>query len=123
MYVYKIYYSINILDYEDVLTSPSSNYTNIKVQSKWNKRKIQQNGFSGKRLDDDMVLDISWAYNNYFRKQAAIIYNRIEFYQHISFIILDDDTLIKEDIKLQVGDVIEVKGKEDDDDDDDDNEK
>ena len=71
MYVYKIYYSINILDHEDVLTSPSSNYTNIKVRDKWNKRKIQQNGFSGKRLDDDMVLDISWAYNNYFRKQAA----------------------------------------------------
>ena len=70
-----------------------------------------------------MVLNISQAYNNYFRKQAAIVYNHIEFYQYISFIILDDDTLIKEDIKLQVSDVIEVEEKEDDDDDDDDNEE
>jgi hypothetical protein len=43
-----------------------------------------------------------------------VAHYNINFYQHLSFTILDDDdTLIEEEIKLQVGDVVEVEGKED----------
>ena len=48
----------------------------------------------------------------------------IDFYQHLSFIVLDDnDIIIKEDIKLQVGDIVEVEGQDGDDDVNIDNEK
>ena len=69
----------------------------------------------GKKLDENMISDIFWAYNNYFGQQAAVTHHTIDFYQHLSFTILDNDEMIKEDIKLQVGDVVEVEGKEDDD--------
>ena len=60
-----------------------------------------------------MVSDISWAYNNYFGRQAAVAHYNIDFYQHLSFTILDDDDMIiKEDIKLRVGDVVEMEGNE-----------
>ncbi|CAB5384561.1 unnamed protein product [Rhizophagus irregularis] len=62
-------------DQENYFTSSLSNYINIKVRGKWNKQKIQENGFSG-----------------------------------------NDDTIIKENIKLQAGDVVEIEGKEDNDD-------
>ena len=57
-----------------------------------------------------MVSDISWAYNNYFGRQAAVAHYNIDFYQHLSFTILDDDDMIiKEDIKLRVSDVVEME--------------
>jgi hypothetical protein len=65
-----------------------------------------------------MVSDISWTYNNYLGQQAAVAHYNIDFYQYLSFTILDNEDMIiiKDDIKLQVGDVVEVEGKEDDDD-------
>ncbi|UZO10867.1 uncharacterized protein OCT59_002445 [Rhizophagus irregularis] len=103
-------------DQENNFTSPSSNYINIKVRSKWNKQKIQENGFSGRKLDENMVSDISWTYDNYFGQQAAVAHYNINFYQHLSFTIIDDDMIIEENIKLQAGDVVEIEGKEDNDD-------
>ena len=94
--------------------SPLPNYTNIKVRGKWNRQQIRKSGFLGKKLDENMVTDISWAYYNYFGQQAAVAYYDIKFYQHLSFTIIDDDnTVIKEDIKLQVGDVVEMEGQDD----------
>jgi hypothetical protein len=63
-----------------------------------------------------MVSDISWTYDNYFGQQAAVAHYNINFYQHLSFTIIDDDTIIEENIKLQAGDVVEIEGKEDNDD-------
>ena len=40
-------------------------------------------------------------------------YYNINFYQHFFFTILNDDNIIiKEDIKLWVGDIIKIKGNE-----------
>jgi hypothetical protein len=91
------------------------NYINIKVRGRWNKQKIQQKGFSGRKLDENMISDLSWTYNNYFGLQAAIAHYNIDFYQNLSFTIVDDDTVIK-DVKLKVDDVVEVEGNNDDDD-------
>ncbi|PKK63407.1 hypothetical protein RhiirC2_788949 [Rhizophagus irregularis] len=41
-------------DQENYFTSSLSNYINIKVRSKWNKQKIQENGFSG---NDDIIIE------------------------------------------------------------------
>ncbi|CAB5180450.1 hypothetical protein RhiirA1_482445 [Rhizophagus irregularis] len=71
-------------DQENNFTSPSSNYINIKVRGKWNKQKIQENGFSGRKLDENMVSDISWTYDNYFGQQEAVAHYNINFYQHLS---------------------------------------
>lgn len=105
--------TLYIIDHGNILTSFLPNYFNIKVRGKWDKRKIQQKGFIGRKLDENMVSDLSWAYRNYFGSQAAIAHYNIDFYQNLSFTIVDDDMVI-EDVKLKVDDVVEIEGKDDD---------
>jgi hypothetical protein len=67
-----------------------------------------------------MLNELSWSYNNYFKKSIIIIEAKVAFYQQVSFEILDDDTSLKVEVKVHVGDIIDVAGISDDDDDDDD---
>ena len=66
-----------------------------------------------------MLNELSWSYNNYFKKSIIIIEAKVAFYQQVSFEILDDDTSLKVEVKVHVGDIIDVAGISDDDDDDD----
>jgi hypothetical protein len=99
------------------IRSPLENYTNITVHGKWNLQTIKKSGFSGNKLDDNMISDLSWSYHNYFDKNILIIDFKISFYQQVTFDILDDsDIASKTEIKIHVGDVIDVSGTSDGDD-------
>ena len=66
-----------------------------------------------------MLTDLSWSYQNYFNQDILIINSKVTFYQQVSFEILDDDTVLKTEVKVHVGDIIDVVGRLDDDDNDD----
>ena len=99
------------------IQSPLENYTNITVHGKWNLQTIKKSGFFSNKLDDNMISDLSWSYHNYFNKNILIIDFKISFYQQVTFDILDDNNITsKTEIKIHVGDVIDVFGTSDGDD-------
>ena len=57
-----------------------------------------------------MLSELSWSYNNYFKRNILIIKAKVAFYQQVSFEILDDDTSLKIEVKVHVGDIIGVAG-------------
>ena len=88
--VKKIYFLNNIIRwiyqlYEFILGkiiihSPLENYTNIIVRGKWNLQAIKRAGFTSKKLDDNMLSELSWSYNNYFNQNELIINAKVAFY-------------------------------------------
>ena len=90
------------------------------VHGKWNLQAIKKSGFSGNKLNDNMISDLSWSYYNYFNKDILIINFKVTFYQQVTFDILDDhDKTSKTEVKVHVGDIIAVSGTFDDGDDND----
>jgi hypothetical protein len=63
-----------------------------------------------------MLNELSWSYNNYFKQNILIINAKVLFYQQVSFEILDEDTFLKVEVKVHVGDIIDVVGMFDDND-------
>ena len=57
-----------------------------------------------------MLNELSWSYKN-----ILIINVKVAFYQQVSFEILDDDTYLKTEVKVHVGDIIDVVGISEDD--------
>jgi hypothetical protein len=66
-----------------------------------------------------MLSELSWSYNNYFNQNVLIINAKVAFYQQVSFEILDDDTYLKTEVKVHVGDIIDVAGISEDDEEED----
>jgi hypothetical protein len=62
-----------------------------------------------------MLSELSWAYHNYFNQNILIFNSKVEFYQQVSFEILDTDTSLKTEVKVHVGDIVDVTGNSDDD--------
>ena len=94
------------------------NYTNITVHGKWRLEDIKKAGFNGKKLDGSMKSDLYWSYNFYFEKNALMVNTKVTFYRQVLFEILDDDNSLKSEVKLCVGDIVNVPGISDDDDND-----
>lgn len=107
---------IIILD-QITIHSSLDNYTNIVVRGIWNSQTIRKSGFVSKNLDRKMMSDLSWSYHNYFNRNILIINSKVTFYQQVSFEILDVDTSLKNEVKLHVGDIVDVSGTFDEEDD------
>jgi hypothetical protein len=61
-----------------------------------------------------MISDLSWSYYNYFNQDTLITNYKVTFYQQVSFEILNVDTLLKIEVKVRVGDIIDMSGASDD---------
>ena len=87
-------------------------FVNIKSHKKWNTSQIDAAGFS-KRFDIDNPLyrDFSAAYSDYMEMTAAVINKGLEFYDHISYDVLDNEE-VEANVHLHVGDVVDIKEEE-----------
>lgn len=65
-----------------------------------------------------MLNDLSWSYEYYFKQDILIINSKVTFHQQVSFEILDDNSILKSEVKVHVGDIVDVTGISDDDDED-----
>lgn len=61
-----------------------------------------------------MMSDLSWAYYNYFDQDTLITNYKVTFYQQVSFEIFDVDTFSKIEVKVRVGDIVDMSGVSDD---------
>ncbi|PKY57533.1 hypothetical protein RhiirA4_478668 [Rhizophagus irregularis] len=108
----------DIEDDQAIIHSPLDNYINIIVRGKWDLKAIKKSGFSGNNLDKTIMSDLSWAYYNYFDQDTLIINYKVTFYQQVSFEIFDVDTFLKIEVKVRVGDIVDMSGVSDDQEDD-----
>jgi len=89
--------------------SHDPHFVNIKLHNKW---QIDAAGFSkGFDIDNSLYRDFSVAYSDYTKMPAAVINKGLEFYNYVSYDVLDDEE-IEANMHLRVGDVIDVKEEE-----------
>src|SRR5256885_2306751 len=92
-----------------VIEPPQEYFFNIHVYKKWNTKKIEKEGFV-KKLSNDAHMQkcLYKAYYDYFSKKTAITFKTLEYYDMISFTVLQDDE-VNVDINIHVGETIDVE--------------
>ena len=82
------------------------------MHKKWNTSQIDAAGFS-KRFDinNPLYRDFSAAYSDYMEMTAAVINQGLEFYNYVSYDVLDNEE-VEANVHLRVGDVIDIKEEE-----------
>ena len=48
-----------------------------------------------------MINNLSWSYKNYFKQDILIVNSKVTFYQQVSFEILDDNNILKSEVKVR----------------------
>ena len=82
------------------------------MHKKWNISQIGAARFSKKlNIDNPLYRDFSAAYSDYMEMPAAVINKGLEFYNYVSYDVLDDEK-VEANVHLRVGDVIDVKEEE-----------
>ncbi|UZO24845.1 uncharacterized protein OCT59_017139 [Rhizophagus irregularis] len=97
-------------------------YNNIqingKIKSLFDRWYLTSQIYSNEDIEEDQENYFTSSLSNYINIKVRGKWNKqkIHFQKYLSFTIIDDDTIIEENIKLQAGDVVEIEGKEDNDD-------
>ncbi|GES96961.1 hypothetical protein GLOIN_2v1483751 [Rhizophagus clarus] len=98
---------------ENEIESPQECFFNVRVHKKWDTKRIKEKGFVKKiNNENEMQRNLYEAYRYYLNKETAISFKILEYYDMISYTILQEDD-VNIDISIHVGDDIDILVEDD----------
>ncbi|GES95457.1 hypothetical protein GLOIN_2v1483751 [Rhizophagus clarus] len=98
---------------ENEIESPQECFFNVRVHKKWDTKRIKEKGFVKKiNNKNEMQRNLYEAYRYYLNKETAISFKILEYYDMISYTILQEDD-VNIDISIHVGDDIDILVEDD----------
>ncbi|GBC04304.1 hypothetical protein RclHR1_05600004 [Rhizophagus clarus] len=98
---------------ENEIESPQECFFNVRVHKKWDTKRIKEKGFVKKiNNENEMQRNLYEAYRYYLNKETAISFKILEYYDMISYTILQEDD-VNIDISIHVGNDIDILVEDD----------
>ncbi|GET00727.1 hypothetical protein GLOIN_2v1483751 [Rhizophagus clarus] len=98
---------------ENEIESPQECFFNVRVHKKWDTKRIKEKGFVKKiNNENEMQCNLYEAYRYYLNKKTAISFKILEYYDMISYTILQEDD-VNIYISIHVGDDIDILVEDD----------
>jgi hypothetical protein len=87
---------------------PQECFLDIRLHGRWNSKRVIKEGFVSKLSNEHpMQRNLYNAYRTYHKRESAISFKTIEYFDAISYTVLQDGANI--DIRIRVGDAIDVE--------------
>ncbi|RGB22335.1 hypothetical protein C1646_776261 [Rhizophagus diaphanus] len=97
----------------ETVDSPNDSIYEIRLQVKWKRHEILQNNFEiNMSVNGDIHDDLKIAYRDYFNFTEYIHNNKLNYYNYISYKILDEEGE-SSTIQIHVGDIVEIEVEND----------
>ncbi|CAG8552274.1 7392_t:CDS:2 [Gigaspora margarita] len=85
------------------------NFIDIVLRNKWSKTRTNNEGWSTKLSSQHPLYhDLQLSYSEYFSIQSAFLYDKLDFFDYISYTIIENDRKSNQ-LKFHVGDIIEIE--------------
>ena len=92
------------------ISSHDSRIINIKARKCLSKNELQESALPVQlNSDPQFAYDLLSAYDIYMQKKATLIHRRVEFYEHFSYTLLDDDRRFNSYLDLYLDDVVQIQ--------------
>jgi hypothetical protein len=106
-----IYYQL--LSLYVVTRSGNDNFVDIILRQRWKNTKAKQLGWQFKlTANHPLYYDLTVCYSTYFQREEALLNKKLEFFNYISYIVLDNNKDNTARICLHVGDIVEIEEQE-----------